>query len=375
MTVTSDSPAINRSNQSSDGEPPALPPFTGLTPDTVLDALDSVGLRGDGRMIQLNSYENRVFQVFLEDGRVVVAKFYRPGRWSDEQILEEHAFAAELMAEECPVVAPWPLQLQVDAVLRGRLCMSSTDGAVAGERPAASSLVEVETAGGPYRFAVVERRAGRAPEFETPGRLEWIGRLLGRMHRVGSRRAFVARTRLSVDGMGRDSRNWLARSTIVPPDALPGWLAAADRVIDGVQQAFDRVEPITTLRLHGDCHVGNILWTDAGPHFVDLDDCMTGPAVQDLWMLLSGDSTVARRELNALLSGYEQFMDFDDRELALIEPLRSLRMIHHSAWLARRWDDPAFKAGFPWFEQSGYWAQRATELHEQAEIMAHPRSG
>ncbi|WP_418316835.1 serine/threonine protein kinase [Piscinibacter sakaiensis] len=362
-------------NSAGGDKPPIAPPFTGLTPDTVLDALDAVGLRGDGRLIQLNSYENRVFQVFLEDGRVVVAKFYRPGRWSDAQILEEHAFAAELMADECPVVAPWPLHLQPDAILRGRLCTAASDEAAAEQRPASSTLVEVETTGGPYRFAVVERRAGRAPELETPGRLEWIGRLLGRMHRVGARRAFAARTRLSVDGMGRDSRNWLANSDIVPPDVLPGWLTAADRVIDGVQQAFDRVEPIAGLRLHGDCHVGNILWTDAGPHFVDLDDCMTGPAVQDLWMLLSGDATVARRELNALLSGYEQFMDFDDRELALIEPLRSLRMIHHSAWLARRWDDPAFKAGFPWFDQAGYWAQRTTELHEQAEVMAHPRSG
>ncbi|MEO8281459.1 MAG: serine/threonine protein kinase [Ideonella sp.] len=347
----------------------AVPPFTGLTPDTVLDALDCVGLRGDGRLIQLNSYENRVFQVFLEDGRVVVAKFYRPGRWSDAQILEEHALAADLMADECPVVAPWTLQLQPDAPLIGRLC---TDGAMAA---AGSTLAEVSTGGGPYRFAIVERRAGRAPELESSANLEWIGRLLGRMHRVGARRRFTERLTLSVAEIGRAPRDWLAGSGMVPPDALPAWLAVVDQVLDLAQQAFDRVAPMTTLRLHGDCHAGNILWTEAGPHFVDLDDCLTGPAIQDLWMLLSGDAGVARRELNAMLSGYEQFMDFDDRELALIEPLRSLRMVHHSAWLAKRWTDPAFKAGFPWFEQSSYWAQRTIELREQAEIMTHARSG
>ncbi len=344
----------------------APPPFTGLTPDTVLDALDSVGLRGDGRLIQLNSYENRVFQVFLEDSRVVVAKFYRPARWSDQQILEEHAFAADLMADECPVVAPWSLQLQPDAPLQGRVCGDSTT------LEGGSTLVEVVTAGGPYRFAVVERRAGRAPELESSANLAWIGRLLGRIHRVGARRPFVERTSLSVDLMGRASRDWLEQSGMVPPDALPGWLSAVDQVLDLARQAFDHASPLVTLRLHGDCHAGNILWTDAGPHFVDLDDCLTGPAIQDLWMLLSGEPQAARRELNAMLSGYEQFMEFDDRELALIEPLRSLRMVHHSAWLARRWDDPAFKAGFPWFEQSSYWAQRTIELREQAELMGRP---
>lgn len=348
----------------------APPPFTGLTPDTVLDALDGVGLRGDGRLIQLNSYENRVFQVFLEDGRVVVAKFYRPGRWSDAQILEEHALAGELAADECPVVAPWRLSIQPDARLPTRRCSNDTE-----DTGVDSTLVEVSTTGGPYRFAVVERRAGRAPELESAANLAWIGRLLGRIHRVGTRRRFAHRLTLNVATLGRTSRDWLADSGMVPPEALSGWLVAADHALDLAQQAFDRVDPMVTLRLHGDCHAGNILWTDAGPHFVDLDDCLTGPAVQDLWMLLSGDAGVARRELDAMLSGYEQFMDFDDRELALIEPLRSLRMVHHSAWLARRWDDPAFKAGFPWFEQSSYWAQRTIELREQAEIMTHPRSG
>jgi Ser/Thr protein kinase RdoA (MazF antagonist) len=341
------------------------PPFSGLTPDTVLDALDSVGLRGDGRLIQLNSYENRVFQVFLEDGRVVVAKFYRPARWSDAQILEEHRFAAELAEAECPVVAPWPLAICTDARLPAAPCRAGADHL--GSPP--STLVEVQTDGGPYRFAVVERRAGRAPELDAPGTLEWIGRLIGRMHLVGARSHFEHRGTLGVAAIGRHARDWVAASGLVPPDALGGWLAAADRVLDLADTAFARLGPLATLRLHGDCHLGNILWTDAGPHFVDLDDALNGPAVQDLWMLLSGEGSTAQREVQRLLSGYEQFMDFDDRELALIEPLRSLRMIHHSAWIARRWDDPAFKAGFPWFEQPSYWAQRSIELREQADAM------
>ena len=345
-------------------EASVAPPFTGLTPDTVLDALDGVGLRGDGRLLQLNSYENRVFQVFLEDGRAVVAKFYRPGRWSDAQILEEHALAAELAEDECPVVAPWSLALRDDAALPGRLC--TVPGGADHET---STLIEVETGGGPYRFAVVERRAGRAPELENRDNLAWIGRLLGRMHRVGMRRPFTVRLRLGVHEIGYAARNWLLQSDTVSPDALTGWIAAVDEVLERAGAAFERVAPVAELRLHGDCHATNILWTDAGPHFVDLDDCMTGPAIQDLWMLLSPDPAQARSELAALLVGYEQFADFDDRQLALIEPLRSLRMIHHSAWLARRWDDPAFKAGFPWFDQPGYWAQRTTELREQAEIM------
>lgn len=340
--------------QPNPGAPSALP-FQSLTPDVVLDALDGVGLRGDGRLLQLNSYENRVFQVFLEDGRVVVAKFYRPGRWTDAQILEEHHLAAELAADECPVVAPWPLQVAADARLPMAMC-GDTAGPI-------GTLAAVHTADGPYRFAVAERRAGRPPELEAPGTLAWIGRLLGRMHRVGARRPFEHRGRVDVETLGRRSRDWLIETDAVPPEVLPAWRAVVDELLARADAAFADVAP-RSLRLHGDCHIGNLLWTAAGPHFVDLDDCATGPAVQDLWMLLSGDRRSARRELDAMLSGYEQFMDFDDRELALVEPLRSLRMIHHSAWLARRWQDPAFQAGFPWFGQGNYWAQKVTELRE-----------
>lgn len=328
-------------------------PFFDLTPGLVLDALDSVGLQGDGRLLQLNSYENRVFQVFLSDGRAVVAKFYRPNRWSDDQILEEHAFSAELAADEIPIAAPLALQADPNSPLQASLC---------GE-PA--TLATICTPGGAHRFAVCDRKAGRAPELEHPATLEWIGRFIGRMHAVGSRRPFVFRRQLTVSEFGWDCRDWLVAHANIPSDIAAEWRAAIDAALTEVQRAFDRLGRIDTIRLHGDCHVGNVLWTEAGPHFVDLDDCLTGPAVQDLWMLLSGDPDAAKQQLRSLLIGYEQFMDFDDRQLALIEPLRTLRIVHQSAWLAKRWQDPAFPPSFPWFGTSTYWQQVSQQLRQQ----------
>ncbi len=332
-------------------------PYASLTPEVVLDALDAVGLRGDGRLIQLNSYENRVFQVFLEDGRVVVAKFYRPGRWSDAQILEEHAFAAELEAHEVPLAAPWKLQADARSLHAERL---SSLG---------STLASFDTPDGPYRFAVSERKAGRAPEVEDPAVLEWIGRFIGRIHAVGTAGRFEHRLTLSPASLGHDPRDWLLAQGVVPPDALPAWRGMVDEALERVDAAFAAAAPLRTLRLHGDCHLGNILWTAAGPHFVDLDDALTGPAVQDLWMLLSGSRAERQKQLGAVLDGYEQFMDFDRRELALIEPLRTLRIVHHSAWISRRWKDPAFPIAFPWFESPAYWTEQATRLRDQLDAM------
>jgi Ser/Thr protein kinase RdoA (MazF antagonist) len=326
-------------------------PYDGLTPEAVLDALDSVDLRGDGRLIQLNSYENRVFQVFLEDGRVVVPKFYRPGRWSDAQILEEHAFAAELLEQEIPVVAPWPL----------------ASAAHPGTPP--TTLASFDVAGAPYRFSVTERRSGRAPELEEPATLEWIGRFIGRMHAIGRRRPFEHRLTLDIQTHGTGPRDWLLASSLIPLDAESQWKEAVDAVLAEVQRCFDAVGGYRSIRLHGDCHIGNVLWTGAGPHFVDLDDALNGPAVQDLWMLLPGDAESRRPQLNALLRGYEDFMDFDERELHLIEALRTLRMIHYSAWIARRWNDPAFPVAFPWFGDRAYWNEQATRLKDQLEIL------
>jgi Ser/Thr protein kinase RdoA (MazF antagonist) len=327
-------------------------PFAGLTPEAVLDALDSVGLRGDGRLIQLNSYENRVFQVFLEDEGVVVAKFYRPQRWTDAQILEEHGFAAELEAQEIPVVAPLSLKQHPDDLASS-----------------ATTLPSFQIGDSTYRFSVSPRKSGRAPELEDMETLAWLGRFIGRMHAVGAQSSFKHRLTLDVQTYGEGPRDWLLASGVIPIDAQPQWKLIVDQTLGEVQRCFDAAGEYQRIRLHGDCHTGNVLWTQAGPHFVDLDDALTGPAMQDLWMLLSGDRPAMQRQLNALLSGYEDFMDFDWRQVRLIEALRTLRMIHYSAWIGRRWNDPAFPVAFPWFGGRSYWDEQATRLLEQLDTM------
>jgi Ser/Thr protein kinase RdoA (MazF antagonist) len=320
----------------------AAAPYAGLTPETVLDALESAGLRGDGRLLALNSYENRVYQVWLEDGSSVVAKFYRPGRWSDAQILEEHAFVHELAEHEIPAVAP--------LVREGRTL--------------------AEHAG--FRFAVFPRRGGRTPELDRRDILEWIGRFIGRIHAVGVTRPFTERPALDAESFGREPRDWLLGHGFVPPELLQAWTSAADLALQGVARCYERAGAVRTLRLHGDCHAGNVLWTDQGPHFVDFDDARTGPAVQDLWMLLSGERADMTRQLGDVLAGYEQFREFDPRELHLVEALRTLRLVHYAAWIARRWDDPAFPAAFPWFNTHRYWQDRILELREQIALMEEP---
>ena len=323
-----------------------------LTPDVVLDALASVGLFGDGRLMALSSYENRVYQVHLESplggkaqaGDTVVVKFYRPGRWSDAQIHEEHAFAAELMAAEIPVV--------------GALALNG------------STLHHFNGFG----FSVSPRRGGRRPELEDGEVLAWIGRFLARIHTVGAARPFVHRPRLSLQTFGSDSRDLLLAGGYLPLDMESRWRQAFEEAMAVAQGVFDALPQARQLRLHGDCHPGNILWTPegmalAGPHFVDLDDARTGPAVQDLWMLLSGDRPQQLRQLGALVDGYDEFGAFDRRELALIEPLRTLRLVHYSAWLAQRWHDPIFPINFPWFGSSDYWKGQVDMLIEQTEAM------
>jgi len=317
-------------------------PYANLTPATVLDALESAGLRGDGRLLSLNSYENRVYQVWLEDGSSVVAKFYRPQRWSDAQILEEHAFVRELAAREIPAVAPLDLG---DTTLRSH-------------------------AG--FRFAVYPRRGGRTPELEDDDTLRWLGRFIGRIHAVGATRPFATRPALDQESFGREPRNWLLENRFLPQDLVEAWTGAADQALEGVAHCYARAGRLETLRLHGDCHAGNVLWTDDGPHFVDFDDARSGPAMQDLWMLLSGDRTSMAQQLGCVLEGYRQFRDFDLQELHLVEALRTLRLLHYSAWIARRWDDPAFPAAFPWFNTQRYWQDRILELREQIALMQEP---
>jgi len=325
--------------------PASQHPFDQLGPDAILDALQSAGWRGDGRLLALNSYENRVYQVWLEDGQSVVAKFYRPERWSNEQILEEHRFTIELSEAEVPVVPP----------LFGLLDTARTLHEHSG-----------------FRFAVYPRRGGRSPELDDPQTLEWMGRFIGRIHALGSVRPFEHRATLNIDRFGIEPRDWLLAHAHIPSDLLPSWRAAVDQCLDAVSQAFDRTGTVRTLRLHGDCHAGNVLWTDDGPHFVDFDDACNGPAIQDLWMLLSGSGSDMSRQMIDVLEGYRDFMDFDRRELQLIEPLRTLRLIHYSAWIARRWSDPAFPAAFPWFGAARYWQDRILELREQIAAMSEP---
>jgi len=314
-------------------------PYSGLTPDRVLDALAAVGLRPDGRLLSLASYENRVYQAWMEEGPPLVAKFYRPARWSDAQILEEHAFTQELAEREIPVVAPLAIEGGTLHAFEG------------------------------FRFAVFPRRGGRAPELEDPKTLEWIGRFVGRIHAVGATRAFRERPALDIGSHGAEPRGWLLASGFIPADLLEAWKSVTAFALDGVRRCYERAGDVKLIRLHGDCHAGNVLWTDEGPHFVDFDDCRTGPAVQDLWMLISGDRASMTRQLMDVLAGYENFREFDPRELALVEALRTLRLIHYSAWLARRWDDPAFPAAFPWFGTQRYWQDRILELREQIAAM------
>jgi Ser/Thr protein kinase RdoA (MazF antagonist) len=330
-------------------EPKSLTPYAGLSPDVVLNAVESAGFETDGRQFALNSYENRVYQVGLEEGgaralgdaRFLVAKFYRPHRWTDEQILEEHAFATELAEREIPVVAPLAIE--------GRTLLAF----------------------GGFRFALYPRRGGRAPELEDPSTLEWLGRFIGRIHAVGAVRPFACRPAIDIEGFGEASRDWLLAHDFIPADIREAWSGAASLAIEGARSAFER-RAARSIRLHGDCHAGNVLWTPGGPHFVDFDDARMGPAVQDLWMLLAGDRATMAAQLRHVLEGYEDFMEFDDRELALIEALRTLRLLHYSAWIARRWDDPAFPMAFPWFNTQRYWQDRVLELKEQVAAMSEP---
>lgn len=334
-------------------------PYETLTPDVVQDALASLGLWGDGRLSALSSYENRVYQAALEtplDGHAqVVLKFYRPGRWSEAQILEEHAFAAELAAADVPVVAP----LSIDGHSLHRH--------------------------GGFLFSVSPRRGGRRPELEDFDVLEWTGRFLARLHAVGAARPFAQRPALDAASFGHEPRDWLLTHEAVAPEVRSAWRQTLDEALQIIEshpalrpvRASATEDRVALIRLHGDCHPGNILWTPegapgAGPHFVDLDDARTGPAVQDLWMLLSGERRQQTQQLGALLDGYEQMRDFDRRELALIEPLRTLRLVHYSAWIARRWQDPAFPINFPWFGSRDYWQGQVDMLVEQIEEMQKP---
>ncbi len=318
----------------------ALPSYQALTPDAVLDAVESAGHRCDGRLLALNSYENRVYQVGREEGPPLVAKFYRPGRWSDEAILEEHAFTLELAEREIPVVPPL--------------------------RDAAGQTLHRFRG---FRFALAPRCPGRAPELDDPDTLRWMGRFIGRIHAVGALEPFAHRPALTVESYGDESLACLLDNGFIPPDLEPAYRSVAEDVLARVRAAYARAGAVALIRLHGDCHPGNVLWSESGPHFVDFDDCRLGPAIQDMWMLLSGGRGAMTGQLLDFLEGYEEFHDFDPAELHLLEALRTLRLLHYSAWLARRWADPAFPACFPWFNTQRYWQDQVLALREQAALL------
>ena len=317
-------------------------PFSNLSPDLILDAIDSVGIATDGRLLALNSYENRVYQVGVEDASPIVAKFYRPHRWDDVAILEEHAFVQSLADAEIPAVTP-----------------SSIDG---------KTLFTYQD----FRFSIFPKHGGRAPELDQEGVLEWIGRFIGRIHSVGALSDFKHRPTLNIETFGEEPSAYLLNEGMMPKELELVYRGVVAQALDGVRRCYDSAGDVAMLRLHGDCHMGNLLWTDAGPHFVDFDDSRMGPAIQDLWMMLSGDQDEMQKQFNEILVGYEDFYDFNPRELHLIEALRTLRLIHYSAWLARRWDDPAFKVAFTWFNTQRYWQDRILELREQIALMDEP---
>jgi len=319
------------------------PPYQNLTPDLILNAVESTGLRCDGRLLALNSYENRVYQIGIEDSAPVIAKFYRPLRWTDEAILEEHRFTLELAEREIPVVAPL-----IDKTGR--------------------TLHRFEG----FRFTISPRQPGRSPELDDPATLEWMGRFIGRIHAVGAIEPFVHRPALTIENFGVTPSRHVLANGFIPPDLEAAYSSVVEDVLKRVRTAFAQAEPITLIRLHGDCHPGNVLWSDTGPHFVDFDDCRMGPAMQEIWMLLSGDRAAMTQQLSSFIDGYMEFHDFNPRELLLVEALRTLRMIHYSGWLALRWNDPAFPASFPWFNTQHYWQNHILALREQAALMDEP---
>jgi Ser/Thr protein kinase RdoA (MazF antagonist) len=316
-------------------------PFATLTPDLVLDAVESLGYLSDARILPLNSYENRVYQVGIEGQTSLIAKFYRPGRWTDPAIREEHAFSDELTEYEVPVVAP--LRLAGEALFEHR----------------------------GFRFSLFPRYGGRAPE---PGNLEQLhrlGQLLGRLHAVGALRPFAHREHLEVSNFGHASLATLLEGNFIPHSLLPAYQSVARDLLQRLERVFAE-HRVQAIRLHGDCHPGNLLCRDDSFHMVDLDDCRMGPAIQDVWMMLAGQRQERLSQLAELLDGYQEFYDFNPRELPLIEGLRSLRLLHYSAWLARRWDDPAFPKNFPWFGSERYWGEQILMLREQIAALDEP---
>lgn len=313
--------------------------FQNLNPDTILDALWQTGIRVESGLTALNSYENRVYQFSDEDKKRYVVKFYRPQRWSQNQIVEEHQFTAELLADEVPVAAP--------LALNGHT-LHQHDG---------------------YLFTVFPSLGGRQYETDNYDQLEWVGRFLGRIHQTGRKRTFTSRPTIGLEEYIAEPIQVLEASTLIP-GKLKDMLLASVRTLGAILQTSWHTQ-WQPLRLHGDCHPGNILWRN-GPLFVDLDDARNGPAIQDLWMLINGDIQEQRLQWDILLESYSEFCEFDTHELSLIEPLRAMRMVYYLAWVVRRWQDPAFPVSFPWMTDEDFWRRQISLFNEQARLLQEP---
>ena len=316
-------------------------PFETLTPDFIMDAIETQGYLCDGRNLALNSYENRVYQIGIEDELPIIAKFYRPDRWTDEQILEEHDFSYELVDQELPIVTP----LKKDGI----------------------SLHHYQK----FSFSLFERKGGHAPELDYQDNLLILGRLLARIHLIGARTSFKYRPSINIKNFGYDSVKFISEN-FIPSELKLAYDSLAKDVLKSLEQSISQAGKVRNIRVHGDCHAGNMLWRDDNPNFVDFDDSRMAPAVQDIWMLLSGSREQQGVQLNKILDGYFEFNDFDMTELHLIEVFRTLRIMHYSAWLARRWSDPAFPHSFPWFNTSRYWEEHILELREQFAALNEP---
>lgn len=313
--------------------------YANLSPSDVLNSIELFGYQCDGRLLALNSYENRVYRVGLEDGSSIVAKFYRPNRWSNEAIIEEHHYTQALAELEIPVVAP----LEING----------------------STLLETD----PFRLSLFINRGGRAPDLEDFDQLEQMGRFMGRIHLVGQANVFTHRPSLTIDSFGHQAKNFILDNAFIPADLIEAYDSLTTQLLDEAQHCYERAGSVPLIRCHGDCHPSNVLWTDDGPHIVDFDDARMAPAIQDLWMFIAGDRADRTASLDAILSGYTEFCEFDARQLHLIEALRTLRLIHYYGWLAKRWDDPAFKLAFPWFNTQRCWEEHVLSLREQAALL------
>ena len=314
-------------------------PYAHLVPTAILDAVESIGFQCTGSLLALNSYENRVYQIGIENAEPLIAKFYRPHRWSSEAILEEHQFSLELVQHEIPIIAP--------LIIKDQTLHHHHD----------------------FRFALFLRRGGRPLELDNSEQLEWMGRFIGRLHRVSASQSFQQRIQLNSQSYGDEPYRLLIEHNFIPDYIKPNFCQTVETALHKVKEVFASLGHVKQIRLHGDCHAGNVLWSEAGPHIVDLDDCLMGPAIQDIWMLLSGDSQQMNLQLEKILKGYREFHDFNPRERHLIEALRTLRMLHFSGWLAKRWADPAFPLNFPWFNTPIYWQNQIINLNEQIELL------